>query len=229
VPQEVIPGAELLSSVRRVLDLKGASLPVVTVSWAQASNGTIAATGGVRTAISGAGSMTFTHRLRALHDAILVGITTVITDDPQLNVRLVEGRQPQPVVLDSRLRFPIAAKLLARTDRHPWVFHAGSPGPAGEALQRAGAILFEVAASAEGLDLRAVLAALAAAGIRSLMVEGGARVLSSFMALGLAAQAVVTVSPTPIAGVPGPGMPRLRDPRAVTLGADTVTWGLLGA
>lgn len=219
---------ELLDAVRAVLLRPEAPRPVVTVSWAQSADGSIAAAGGARTAISGPESMAFTHALRAMHDAILVGITTVLTDDPQLSVRLVEGPQPQPVVLDSRLRFPAGAKLLSRTDRKPWIFHAGGRGRAGASLEQRGAVLFSVPGGREGLDLRAVLARLAGAGIRSLMVEGGARVLSSFIAQGLAAQAVVTVSAARLGGVPGPGIPKLAGALDAALGADTVTWGRLG-
>jgi riboflavin biosynthesis pyrimidine reductase len=94
-------------------------LPAVTLSWAQASNGAIAAAGGVRVALSCPESLTLTHRLRGMHRGILVGIGTVLSDYPLLSVRLADGPQPQPIVLDSRLRFPLFARLLARADRTP--------------------------------------------------------------------------------------------------------------
>ena len=81
----------------------------VTVSWAQSANGAIAAFSGARVILSSRESMTLTHRLRSLHQGILVGIGTVLADDPQLTVRLVDGPSPQPVVLDSGLRFPDSA------------------------------------------------------------------------------------------------------------------------
>ena len=215
-------------AVLRCLHAAGARRPVVTLSWAQSSRGAIAAEGGVRTALSGPESLAFTHRLRSLHDGILVGITTVLTDDPLLSARLVEGPQPQPVVLDSRLRFPPGAKLLARTDRKPWIFHARRRGGAtGAALERHGAVLFTVSRGKDGLALDEVLAALAGAGIGSLMVEGGARVLRAFLASGLAAQVVITESPSPIEGIQGPGIPELNGPLEETMGVDRVTWGLL--
>ncbi|HEX9595492.1 MAG TPA: RibD family protein, partial [Anaerolineales bacterium] len=83
--------------------------PTVTLSYAQSLDGSIALHRGEPLTLSGPESMAMTHRLRAAHDAILVGIGTVISDDPQLNVRLVEGRNPQVVVLDSRLRLPLTA------------------------------------------------------------------------------------------------------------------------
>jgi len=118
--------------IRRVQDALGMAwespLPLVTVSWAQSANGAIAAADGSPVALSGPESLRLTHRLRALHGAIMVGIETVIADDPLLSVRLAEGPQPQPVILDSRLRFPPGARLLSRADRKPWIFRAGLRG-----------------------------------------------------------------------------------------------------
>ena len=74
--------------------------------------------------ISGPGAMRMTHGLRALHDGILVGIETVLADDPQLSVRLVEGPHPQPVVLDTRLRTPVEARLLKGGNGRPWLVGA---------------------------------------------------------------------------------------------------------
>jgi GTP cyclohydrolase II len=203
-------------------------LPVVTVSWAQSSAGAIAAAGGGPTALSGPASLSLTHRLRGMHGAILVGIATVLADDPRLSVRLAVGPQPQPVVLDSRLRFPISARLLSRPDRKPWIFHAGTAGAAAEEkLLHAGARLFRVARGAEGLDLREVLRSLRAEGIESVMVEGGARVLRAFISLGLAAQAVITVSPSDIMGVQGPGIPEFVSTVREQYDRDVVTWGIL--
>ncbi len=72
-----------------------------------------------------------------------------------------------------------------------------------------------------------MLHALADQGMQSLMVEGGARVLAAFMKQGLARQAVVTISPSQMDGVPGPGIPALLSPARETLGPDTVLWGRL--
>src|SRR5262249_3832268 len=83
--------------------------PFVTLSYAQSVDGSIAARPGQPLALSGAQSMTLTHQLRVAHDAILVGIGTVLADNPRLTVRLVEGKNPQPIVADSHLRFPLSA------------------------------------------------------------------------------------------------------------------------
>ena len=219
---------------RRVLQEAGrGSLPVVTVSWARSVTGAIAAADGARTPLSGPESLLLTHRLRAMHEAILVGIQTVLSDDPLLSVRLVEGAQPQPVILDSRLRFPLEAKLLSRTDRKPWIFclegteAAMGRGAAREhagALTAAGARLFPVPPGKGGLDLPRVLARLLAENIHSLMVEGGARVLGSFMSQGLASQAVITVSPAVLKGIEGPQVPETGHSLRERCGVDEVVW-----
>jgi riboflavin-specific deaminase-like protein len=220
-------GLVLRRAAQSLVSRRDGEFPAVTLSWAQSATGAIARADGAPIALSGPESLVVTHRLRALHDAILVGIGTVIADDPLLSVRLAEGPQPQPVILDSRLRFPSGARLLARKDRKPWIFHADDVVKSAESrvLQERGARLFAVPGTVAGLDLRAVLQTLAAQGVASLMVEGGARVLRSFLSEGLAGQAVVTVSPCAVDGLPGPGMPTFRDSIQELYGQDTVIWG----
>jgi riboflavin-specific deaminase-like protein len=210
--------------------------PAVTVSWAQSRDGAIAAAGGVRAPLSCPESLALTHRLRALHSAILVGIGTVLSDDPLLSVRLAAGPQPQPVVLDTHLRFPLSARLLAREDMRPWIFHAGPPGERGRDLEGRGARLFAVPRASGGLDLREVLAVLADQGIGSLMVEGGAHVLRSFLGRGLASQAVITICPFTLDGLrvlernpDAAALPDLADGLRESYGRDTVVWGRFGA
>ncbi len=208
--------------------------PLVTLAWAQTLNGIIARRPGERTELSGPQSMALTHALRSLHRGILVGIGTVLADDPLLSVRLVEGPQPRPVVLDSRLRTPPSSRLLARTDMKPWIFHAQTLPGAGDALERAGARLFRVRRLASGLDLEAVLDILIRGGLGSVMVEGGAAVIRAFLAGGLAQHAMVTVSPELSEGLPviaeqGGLRERvtLREPVYEVHGRDVLVWGEL--
>src|ERR1044071_9172672 len=88
-------------------------LPLVTVKYAQTLDGRIATATGDSQWISGPDSLKLAHQLRAEHDSILVGIGTVLADDPQLNVRLVDGRDPLRVIVDSHLRTPRTARALA--------------------------------------------------------------------------------------------------------------------
>ncbi len=207
-------------------------LPFVTLSYAQSLDGSIAAAPGEPLTLSGPLSMTLTHALRAAHDAILVGVGTVIADDPRLTVRLVAGPDPQPVVLDSRLRIPPQARLL----HHPkgvWLAATGEAG-AWPTLPE-GARLLQVGAGPDGrVDLHALLRELGRRGVRSVMVEGGVQVLTSFLAAQLGQSAVITIAPRLVGGVNAlkpsapaalPSLPRLSPVAYTPAGEDLVVWG----
>lgn len=216
--------------------------PLVTVSYAQSLDGSLSAQRGIPTALSGPEAMRLTHRLRAAHDAILVGIGTVLSDDPRLSVRLVEGHNPQPVVLDGQLRFPLHAKLLDGVPS-PWIAtrHASleteSLKPKIAALETRGARLLSLPNDENGdLSLAVLLAKLATMGVSSLMVEGGSRVVTSFLLSGLADQFVITIAPVFLAGLPAVQLlaqdgvtvfPTPRDIGYDRLGDDLIVWGRL--
>ena len=207
--------------------------PWVTLSYAQSLDGALTHRRGAPMALSGPESLRLTHALRAAHEGILVGVDTVLADDPQLTVRLVEGPQPQPIVLDSRLRFPTRARLLAHP-RGVWIATTPQRDTGRDrALEVRGARLLVMDADEAGrVDLRALLAALHREGIASLMVEGGARVLTSFLQQGLADAVVVTVCPYYLGGPRTPEAPlpqplRLRETVCQVLGEDVVIWGRL--
>src|SRR3972149_2103989 len=88
--------------------------PKVTLKFARTLDGYIATKTGDSKWISSPESRKFAHRLRSQHDAVLVGVNTVLKDNPRLDVRLVKGKNPVKVILDSRLRTPLKAKLLQR-------------------------------------------------------------------------------------------------------------------
>ncbi len=178
--------------------------PSITLSWAQGIDGSIAAAPGLRTSLSGPDSMRMTHALRARHEAILVGIGTLLADDPSLSVRLVEGKSPRPIVLDAGLRTPPGSKFLADRDRKPIIFGAKTAATRQLAhrLEDAGALVVFVDRDvAGGLDLAQVLATLYREDISSLMVEGGAKVLASFLGARLVDEIVVTIAPTILGGL----------------------------
>lgn len=177
--------------------------PLVTLSYAQSLDGSIARQDGRPLRLSSPPSLFRTHALRARHDGLLVGVGTILSDDPQLTVRHAAGPGPQPIILDTDLRTPRPARILANP-RRPW-FVGGTPiGPARRAaLVNAGAVVLEAPRTAENLvDLPATLAILADLGIRSLMVEGGSRVMRSFLAARLVDWIVVTLAPVFAAGKP---------------------------
>jgi 3,4-dihydroxy 2-butanone 4-phosphate synthase/GTP cyclohydrolase II len=175
--------------------------PFVTLTYAQSLDGSIAARSGRPLALSGPESMALTHRLRAVHDAILVGIGTVLADNPRLTVRLAPGRNPQPVIVDSRLRFPSYANLW-RDGRSPWIATGETAAPERqEALEARGARVFRLPGTNGWVDLAALLGHLAHLGVNRLMVEGGAQIITSFLALRLVDQVVVTIAPLLVGGL----------------------------
>jgi diaminohydroxyphosphoribosylaminopyrimidine deaminase/5-amino-6-(5-phosphoribosylamino)uracil reductase len=168
---------------RRIRDKR----PHVILKLAVSSDDKIAAAGRKPVAISGEAARSRVHLLRAQCDAILVGIGTVLSDDPLLTCRLpgMEAQSPVRVVLDRALRLPGTSRLVHSAREIPlWVMTSSlAEAPAAMKLGAAGAQVIRVAtASATGLDLAAVLAALAEKGITRLLVEGGSRVASSFVA-----------------------------------------------
>ena len=177
--------------------------PTVTLSYAQSLDGSIALHRGEPLTLSGPESMAMTHRLRAAHDAILVGIGTVISDDPQLNVRLVEGRNPQVVVLDSRLRLPLTARVLKIGKTR--VFGVASANQMAQVkLEQVGAIVERQSDErATRVNLRGMLGRLGETGIRSVMVEGGGQVISSFLSENLVDRAIITMAPQFVGGYKG--------------------------
>jgi diaminohydroxyphosphoribosylaminopyrimidine deaminase / 5-amino-6-(5-phosphoribosylamino)uracil reductase len=172
---------------RRIRDKR----PHVILKLAVSSDDKIGASGHKPVAISGEAARARVHLLRAQCDAILVGIGTVRADDPLLTCRLpgMEARSPVRVVLDRSLRIPGATRLVHSARETPlWVMTSSlSEAPAAMKLGAAGAQVIRVAtrATPPGLDLKAVLHALADKGVTRLLVEGGARVASSFVAAGL--------------------------------------------
>jgi len=178
--------------------------PFVTVSYAQSIDGSIATRRRRPLPISGPGTMRMTHGLRALHDGILVGIETVLADDPQLSVRLVDGPHPQPVVLDTRLRTPLEARLLQGLAGRPWLVGAAeNPQDKVTAMTAAGADVLPCRREAHDnrLDLTQTMRILHQRGIRRLMVEGGARVITSFIRARLVDLFIITIAPKLVGGL----------------------------
>jgi riboflavin-specific deaminase-like protein len=167
-----------------------------------------------------------------------VGIGTVLADDPRLTARLAGGPDPQPVVLDRMLRIPAESRLLSRAERMPWILCCpASPQERRDELADNGARVIVVAEDGEGrLDLGAALRRLYLLGLSSLMVEGGARVITSFLRERLADQAVVTIAPVWIGGLSALSgsvgresvYPVWVQPVIELYGRDWVVWGKLG-
>ena len=168
------------------------------MSYAQTLDGRLATATGESKWISCPDSLRFAHEMRASHDAVLVGAGTVCKDDPRLTVRHVPGTSPLRVVVDSTLRTPPEAAVLADgaapgtvlavTDRAP-VKHR-------ERALALGATIMNLPSDAGGrVDLAALLGELVALGIGSVMVEGGATLITGFFRAGLVDRLAVCIAP----------------------------------
>jgi diaminohydroxyphosphoribosylaminopyrimidine deaminase / 5-amino-6-(5-phosphoribosylamino)uracil reductase len=175
-----------LGHIRRVRDGR----PMVTLKIAQTADGYCAPEGGGRLQISGEAAMREVHLLRARHEAIMVGVGTVLSDDPQLTVRLpgLEERSPIRVVLDSGLRTPSASALARAAREVPlWIIAADdAPLEPERVLRAAGAEVMRVGRAHGSLDLKAALELLAIRGVTRVFSEGGPIVGAALAELGLA-------------------------------------------
>ncbi len=152
-----------------------AGTPFVVAQLGQSLDGRIATPTGESRWINKQAALVHVHRVRAAVDAVVVGIGTVVADDPMLNVRHVEGRNPARVVIDPNGRLPGDARLLA-DDGCRRVVVRSKAGTVPKGVE-----VIEVAAGADGLDPVAVVAALARAGLEKLLIEGGATTVSRFV------------------------------------------------
>jgi 3,4-dihydroxy 2-butanone 4-phosphate synthase/GTP cyclohydrolase II len=169
--------------------------PYVVLKYAQTLDGRIATADGDAKWISGPGERRLSHALRAACDAVMVGAGTVVADDPQLTVRMVPGASPIRVVLDSTLRLPTDAQVLA-PDAGTVILASERSDPARRAaLQERAVTVAVVRGGPDGIDLADGLAGLRRFGIRSLLVEGGARVITSMLRERLADRVVVAIAP----------------------------------
>ncbi len=211
--------------------------PAVTVHYAQTIDGRIAARSGDAHWVSGESSLRLAHELRASHDAIMVGIGTVMADDPRLTVRLVPGTSPVRVIVDSTLRIPIGSNVF--TDRSartiiattPW-----APQARARAINAAGGEVLRAHASADGgVDLTDLLRRLRSIGIGSLLIEGGRGIITSALDAHLVDRLTVCIAPKVIGeGVSAVGdlhIDYLREAltfsraRFVTCGEDLIFYG----
>jgi 3,4-dihydroxy 2-butanone 4-phosphate synthase/GTP cyclohydrolase II len=219
----------------------------VTLSYAQSLDGSIAERRGRPLILSSPESLRMTHQLRAAHHGILVGVGTVIADDPQLTVRKVNGSNPQPIVLDSQLRTPARARLLQGGRCAPWIVTTLEASMARQQeLEQAGAQVIRLPANGDGrVSLAALMPYLVERGIQRLMVEGGAGVITAFITQKLVDHLVVTIAPIFVGGqrsldqllIPSPAnakrrsspsapqFPSLTDIRYKQLGKDLIVWG----
>jgi diaminohydroxyphosphoribosylaminopyrimidine deaminase / 5-amino-6-(5-phosphoribosylamino)uracil reductase len=177
--------------------------PRVTLKIARTLDDCITPAGSTSGRITGDEARRDTHRLRAEHDAILVGVDTILNDDPQLNVRHAKGSDasapiPVKIVLDQRLRIPEASAVVRQAQQEPlWMLTTSDVMHSEKAaqLRKQGVELFPLATEEDLLDPRAILALLLERGVNSVLIEGGARVYHSFVSAGLFDELIVYTAP----------------------------------
>ena len=175
-----------------------ADRPFVVLKYAQTLDGRIATATGDSKWISGEPERVVSHALRAACDAVMVGIGTVVSDDPELTVRMVAGASPMRVVLDSELRIPFEAKILDAKAAST-VFTTERSDPQRRAALRDRGVRVEVTDELGGrVSLRAALATLRSSGTESVLVEGGSELITAFLAAGLVDRIIVGIAPVVI-------------------------------
>ncbi len=181
-------------------------LPFVTAKFAASLDGRIATRTGESRWISSPPSREMAHRLRERHDAVLVGVSTVLQDDPALTVRLPgTSRQPLRVVVDSALRTPLTARIFEPGGgRVVLACTSAAPRDRALALEAAGAEIVELPAAGQRVDLRALLRTLGERQVISVLAEGGAEVLGSLRDQRLIDAVVAVLAPRLIGGAAAP-------------------------
>jgi len=173
-------------------------LPFVTGKYAQTLDGRIATKTGSSQWISSSDARKYAHRLRSISDCVVVGIGTVVSDNPRLNVRLVKGKEPIPVVVDSTLRVsPDAQVLNSRRQSKPIIVTTSkADGTRISSLEQAGAQILVVGQDADGrVDVTEMMERLGAMGMTSALVEGGSALITSLLRKKLVDKLVVFIAP----------------------------------
>jgi riboflavin-specific deaminase-like protein len=200
---------------------------LITIHFAQTLDGRIATRTGDSQWIGGPESLRLAHQLRADHDAVVVGVGTVIADNPRLTTRLVPGRSPLRVIADSRLRIPLESSVLCDGAAQTLIVSTDQAAANNrEEIRRRGAELAIVRRDGAGrVDLQDMVGVLAARGVRTLLVEGGAAMITSMLRARLCDRLVVCIAPRilgrGIEAVGDLGIDRLQD--AVTFSSLRMT------
>jgi diaminohydroxyphosphoribosylaminopyrimidine deaminase/5-amino-6-(5-phosphoribosylamino)uracil reductase len=177
-------------------------VPFVTLKIAQTLDGKIATAAGESKWITGEEARREGHRLRNRNDAILVGINTILKDDPALTARIPEGRDPIRIIVDSRLRMPLTAKVLTQpsTARTIIATRAGAPMAKVNRVRAAGAEVLFVKSDRGRVDLRDLVKQLGKKDIMTVLIEGGAEVHAAALKARIVDKVVIFIAPTLMTG-----------------------------
>jgi diaminohydroxyphosphoribosylaminopyrimidine deaminase/5-amino-6-(5-phosphoribosylamino)uracil reductase len=176
--------------------------PFVTLKIAQTLDGKIATASGESKWITGEKAREEGHRLRNSSDAILVGINTVLKDDPSLTARIPGGRDPIRVIVDSRLRIPLNAKVITQRSSAKTCIAALDTMPKDKLVKLldAGAEILLARGRKGQVDLRYLMKMLGSFGITSVLIEGGAEVNASALKSGIVDKVVLFIAPKLMTG-----------------------------
>ena len=211
--------------------------PWVLFKSAMTLDGKVATRAGDSKWISGEASRALAHRWRAECDAVAVGIGTALADDPQLTARIPGvARQPRRVVFDSLAKLPLDSRLVAAADEVPLtvVVSRAAPRSATDALETHGAEIVVATGANEPARVRSALDQLGAAGIGSILLEGGPRLAGAFLDAGEVDELRLFLAPLVLGGrtardpLEGEGVETIAEAlRALTLDSDRVGDDLL--
>lgn len=182
--------------------LKLLGLPYVTVKWAMSLDGRIATRTGDSRWISCEESRRRVHRLRSQVDAILVGIGTVLKDDPQLTARIPGGRNPRRIILDSRARIPLCSRIVRSASDVETIVAVTNRAPKKRvsALRRAGCEVVTLPGKGGGVDLKKLMRVLGERCLTHVLIEGGAQVITSALAADIVDRVWVFIAPKIVGG-----------------------------
>jgi diaminohydroxyphosphoribosylaminopyrimidine deaminase/5-amino-6-(5-phosphoribosylamino)uracil reductase len=234
--------AEAMSLIAPWTKFVTTGIPYVTLKLALSLDGRIATRTGASKWVTGPEARARVHLLRAQHDAVTVGIGTVLADDPKLTVREAPGHSPVRVVLDTKLRTPVASELVkSARDVPTWIVCTTDASSSAEAaLLERGVEVLRAPPSAEGrIDPRAALMLLAARGVVSVVIEGGAELAGSVLAGAVADELHCFIAPILLGPRGRPGAvdwagpstpaeaPCILSPQWEVCGQDAHVWGPL--
>jgi riboflavin-specific deaminase-like protein len=204
--------------------------PFITVKFATTLDGRLATKTGDSQWISCAETLQLAHQLRAEHEAIMVGIGTVLADNPRLNVRLVEGRDPLRVIIDSCLKIPLEANVLNPEAAKETLVVATEAADKNrlEAIKNLGAEVLVLSRETEDnplsprVNLEQLLTELYQRNIKSVLVEGGSKIITTLLAARLVNRLIIVVAPKII----GQGIEAIGD-LGITRLSDAITFASL--
>ena len=212
--------------------------PFVSLKFAETLDGKLATAARDSHYVTGQEAHVYSHYLRKTHDAILVGIGTVLDDDPELTTRLVEGRNPVRIVLDSRARIPLTSKVLQGEAKTLLVTGPEADAEKCNTLQRLNDVEVVALPCENGkISIPALLQVLYEHEITSVLVEGGSKVLGSFLDAGMADRVYAFIAPKLVGGkdalpsIGGKGIDvmsrcaSVMEPELMTLGKDWLITG----